>query len=82
MNSEDRIIRLERKVDYLFQRLQIDPSAAFASDFAGPAGDGLPSSFHEALARGKTIEAIKIYREATGAGLREAKEAVESMVQR
>jgi ribosomal protein L7/L12 len=29
------------------------------------------------LRRGKTIEAIKAYREATGAGLREAKEAVD-----
>lgn len=29
--------------------------------------------------RGKLIEAIKVYREATGAGLREAKEAVERL---
>lgn len=31
------------------------------------------------LGRGKTIEAIKAYREATGAGLREAKEAVDRL---
>jgi ribosomal protein L7/L12 len=31
------------------------------------------------LRRGKTIEAIKAYREATGAGLREAKEAVDRL---
>jgi large subunit ribosomal protein L7/L12 len=82
MTSEDRLIRLERQVDYLYQRLQIDPSAAFATDFAGPVADGLPSSFHEALARGKTIQAIKIYREATGVGLKEAKDAVDAMARR
>ena len=31
------------------------------------------------LRRGKTIEAIKAYREATGANLREAKEAVDRL---
>jgi ribosomal protein L7/L12 len=31
------------------------------------------------LGQGKTIEAIKVYREATGAGLREAKEAVDRL---
>jgi hypothetical protein len=71
---EDRLFRLERKIDFLFQHLRIDPSAAFAGD-----GEGLPTSFYEALQRGKTIEAIKIYRGATGASLKEAKDAVEAM---
>ena len=31
------------------------------------------------LERGNKIEAIKVYRQATGAGLKEAKDAVESM---
>jgi ribosomal protein L7/L12 len=78
MTSEDRIVRLERMVDYLFQRLQIDPDAAFATEFMA-GGDGLPASFYEALARGKSIEAIKIYREVTGASLRDAKNAVDAM---
>jgi hypothetical protein len=73
MSEDDRLIRLERKVDYLFQRMGIDPNAALDP------GDGLPPSFHEALARGKTIEAIKIYRTFTGAGLKEAKDAVDAM---
>lgn len=30
------------------------------------------------VARGRTIEAIKLYREATGSGLREAKSAIDS----
>lgn len=47
---------------------------------SGPAGrPDLPSSFYDALSRGKKIQAIKIYREATGAGLKEAKDAVDRM---
>jgi ribosomal protein L7/L12 len=72
--DEGRIQRLERKVDFLFQRFGVDPSAAFAAD-----ADELPTSFYEALQRGRTIEAIKIYREATGVGLKQAKDAVEAM---
>jgi ribosomal protein L7/L12 len=79
MTSEDRMIRLERQVDYLYRRLQIDPGEAFAADFGELAGEGLPPSFHMALTQGKKIEAIKIYREATGASLKEAKNAVDSM---
>jgi ribosomal protein L7/L12 len=82
MSLDDRLVRLERKVDYLFQRMGVDPSAAFAFDDDLGLGAGLPESFHEALARGKTIEAIKIYRDVTGAGLKEAKSAVESMTGR
>lgn len=41
--------------------------------------DWLPEALYDALRRGKTIEAIKIYREVTGAGLKEAKAAVEAM---
>jgi ribosomal protein L7/L12 len=86
--DEDRIARLERQVDYLFRRLGVDPAAAFAGGGAaigaGPAGFagdryGLPMSFYEALRRGKKIQAIKIYREATGVGLKQAKDAVEAM---
>lgn len=37
------------------------------------------ATVHEALLRGDKIEAIKLYREATGVGLKEAKDAVEAM---
>jgi hypothetical protein len=36
------------------------------------------SQIEAALARGNKIEAIKLYREVTGVGLKEAKDAVES----
>jgi hypothetical protein len=87
--DEDRLYRLERKVDFLFQRMGINADDALADDgFGSPSAQdfgnpwqqgGLPSSFYDALGGGKTIEAIKIYRSATGAGLKEAKEAVEAM---
>jgi large subunit ribosomal protein L7/L12 len=82
-DERDRLLRLERKVDFLFRRLGIDPGEALAQDdrFGGWAPESaLPSSFHEALGRGKKIQAIKIYREVTGVGLKDAKRAVEAMV--
>jgi hypothetical protein len=39
----------------------------------------LPAEFYVALQSGKMIPAIKIYREATGVGLKEAKDQVEAM---
>ena len=69
----DRIVRLERQVDFLFRRLGIDPDLALADD------DELPSALYDAIARGKMIQAIKIYRETTGVGLKEAKDAVDAM---
>lgn len=41
--------------------------------------DSLESDIRDLLAVGQKIEAIKVYREATGAGLAEAKTAVESI---
>jgi len=39
----------------------------------------LPPTFYDALQKGKMIVAIKIYREVTGVGLKEAKDQVEAM---
>jgi hypothetical protein len=39
----------------------------------------LPPSFYIALQSGKMINAIKIYREVTGVGLKEAKDKVEAI---
>jgi hypothetical protein len=64
--------RLEGKLDALLkhQGIEFDPYA------------DLPAPVLEALRRGKKIEAIKEYRAATGAGLREAKEFVEELQRR
>ncbi len=42
-------------------------------------GQGRSGSVEAALAAGRKIEAIKLYRERHGVGLREAKEAVEAL---
>lgn len=65
--------RIEHKLDSLLDHLGID---------AGIPG---PNALHpdalervrDLIARGRKIEAIKAYREATGASLREAKDAVD-----
>lgn len=63
-----RMNRLEDKVDLLLTHAGLEEPPAPRQDEV------------VALARaGKKIEAIKVYREATGAGLLEAKEAVERL---
>ncbi|WP_063053616.1 ribosomal protein L7/L12 [Nocardia arthritidis] len=79
--------RLERKVDALHVKLDlimtqlgIEAPAAVASPRAVlsvPRGDGM-AEIDALLAQGKKIHAIKRYRELTGCGLEEAKDAVES----
>ena len=54
-----------------------DPADAPAPRAALNTGE-LPATAVEALRRGNKIEAIKCYREATGEGLKESKEAVEA----
>jgi ribosomal protein L7/L12 len=46
-----------------------------------PYSGGLPAGVQEALAAGNKIEAIKRFREQTGVGLKEAKDAVERLEQ-
>ena len=64
-----RLFRVEAKLDLLLKHagLAFDPKA------------GVPPAVLEALQRGEKIEAIKLYREATGAGLAEAKDYVEEL---
>jgi hypothetical protein len=60
-----RLDRLERKVDQILHHLGIEPARH------------LPPGVAELLAEGRKIDAIKLYRARTGAGLAEAKAAVE-----
>jgi len=61
---------LEWNIKRLLQREGLEWEAA-------PAPSGTPPGVMEAIQAGNTIEAIKAYREATGVGLAEAKDAVE-----
>lgn len=65
-----RLEQLERKLDAILDHLGIE--------VAGPD----LGRVNELLREGKTIPAIKAYREATGAGLKEAKEAVDELAGR
>jgi ribosomal protein L7/L12 len=64
--------RLEAKLDALLKHegIQFDPFS------------DCPPAVVDALRRGKKIDAIKAYREATGAGLKEAKDYVEELQRR
>ncbi len=67
---KSRIRELEDRLNYLYHRLDIE--------YAEPDSDLVRSpQIQEALRRGNKIEAIKIYRELTGVGLAEAKEAID-----
>jgi len=78
-DHELRIARLEEKVALLMRRIGIEDDAAGASD-SSPL---LQHAEVERLIRaGRKIEAIKAWRESTGVGLREAKEAVEELERR
>jgi ribosomal protein L7/L12 len=65
--TDRRIARVERKLDLIIDHLGLQPD------------DPELSQVTAFLRDGKKIQAIKAYREATGAGLAEAKEAVERM---
>jgi ribosomal protein L7/L12 len=71
--SVSALSRIEAKLDLLLK------NAGAASE--DPLAD-LPAPVLEALRAGNKIEAIRCYREATGAGLKEAKEAVEELQRR
>jgi len=72
---QSRVRELEDRLEFLYRRLNVD--------YITPNSDpGLSHQVLEALRRGNKIEAIKIYRELTGVGLAEAKQAVEAIESR
>jgi hypothetical protein len=70
-----RLRRLEAKVDLVFRHLELE--------YKEPATPGGLSEDVKALADdpAKKIAAIKLHREQTGLGLKEAKDAVEAYIQ-
>jgi len=67
---EDRLARLEAMMNLVLQRLGIGPNDALA----GPSEE-----IKRLLMQGKKIEAIKVYREQTGYGLKEAKDYIDAL---
>jgi hypothetical protein len=64
---KDQLGRLERKVDFLLRHAGLDIAALTNAEIA------------ELARAGKKIEAIKAYRELTGASLADAKAHIESL---
>ena len=90
MGSEDlldhgrRIALLERKVSDLYKRLgQAEPTSGFGlggeqtAEELGSADEG--PRVIELIQSGNKIEAVKLYRELTGYGLAESKDAVDRL---
>ncbi|MET0957548.1 MAG: ribosomal protein L7/L12 [Solirubrobacterales bacterium] len=79
-----RIAALERKVDDLYTRLgHAQPEFGMQFDSETPASVEAADDprLIELIQAGETINAIKLYRELTGTGLAEAKDAVERIEQ-
>jgi ribosomal protein L7/L12 len=69
-----RVNELEERLKFIYRRLNIE--------YVDPNSDPVLShQVQEALRRGNKIEAIKIYRELTGTGLAEAKDAIDKAEQ-
>ncbi len=62
-----RLVRLERKVDLILTHLGLDPN------------QGVNSEVMDLMKSGNKIQAIKLHRQQTGVGLKEAKDYVESL---
>ncbi|ANP49152.1 ribosomal protein L7/L12 [Streptomyces griseochromogenes] len=65
--AEQRLKRVERKLDLVMKHLDLQEEI--------PRMDEVNALVRE----GKKIQAIKVYREDTGAGLKEAKEAIDRL---
>lgn len=70
---QSRINELEEKVQFLYSRLNIN----YVDPRSAPSDPAFSPQIQDALRRGNKIEAIKIYREMTGVGLAEAKQAID-----
>jgi ribosomal protein L7/L12 len=69
----ERLNRLEAQVRYLSEHTRIP-----LPDFGAVAGSGLSPEIQAEIAKGNKINAIKLYREATGCDLATAKKVIDS----
>lgn len=73
-----RLNRLEQKVDFLLNELGLAQKAEVSLPVNNP--DNLMlNRIVELLRQNRKIEAIKVYREQTGVGLKEAKDVIDRM---
>jgi len=74
----DRLARIERRLDEIAFAVGM-PVEPLAREDAPPARASSDDDIRKLAKKGKTIEAIKLYRERHGVGLKEAKDAVEAL---
>src|SRR5215472_15095750 len=72
-----RLTRLENRVNYLFQELGLEEK--YQAEQAQAASQLGMAEVVALLRMNRKIEAIKLYRQMTGTGLKAAKDAVDSM---
>ena len=70
LDQRRKVTLLEAKVQYLFEKTGI----------AYEVIPVLTPAIRKAVADGKKIEAIKLYRDATGSSLKNAKDAIEKII--
>ena len=66
-----RVAKLERQIAFLLERLRLE--------YPEEAGQGVSPETIDLVQRGKKIQAIKLFRQETGAGLSDAKEFIDSL---
>ena len=82
LEIKQRLALIETRLQQLFEHLDLRPRETAGGDWWG-GGEGDPPDpatdpeIQDLLAKGNEIQAIKRYRELTGLGLAEAKEAIE-----
>lgn len=80
LETAQRIERLEYQIAVLYRHLGLDPQGGIEPQDAVPGDPRLPREFHAMVEQRKLIQAIKIYREVTGCGLKDAKDYVDNYV--
>ena len=82
LEVKQRLALLESRMQQLFEHLDLKPREVTEGGWWGGSGEGEaidPASdpeIQDLLAKGNEIQAIKRYRELTGLGLKEAKDAI------
>lgn len=80
----NKVYYVVMKLELRMKRLEntIRSSSLISHDNAQPASSSLEADIVELVMDGKTIKAVRLYREQTGAGLKDSKLAVEEMIER
>ena len=83
LEIKQRLALIETRLQQLFEHLDLRPRETAGGGWWGGGGEGdapdpaTDPEIQDLLVKGNEIQAIKRYRELTGLGLAEAKEAIE-----